>query len=184
MDNAPQLPHRPAPPVGTEWNTEFRRIQLKITKNTTMITDGLEMAWESLWKVRGDVGGRVEGKKKWYMCDYTGNRTRAFISRSVLGPPSLPRRGRRYSPPPNSGCVKQQMMPCLAGRSFRRFFCQFCCLPEEKTSKRTHILLHDAVSVVLATEQSWVFIVPTGPKVMFCQSPFLFDRKVVELLTI
>ena len=84
----------------------------------------------------------------------------------------------------HSGCVKQQMMPCLAGRSFRRFFCQFCCLPEEKTSKRTHILLQDAVSVVLATEQSWVFIVPTGPKVMFCQSPFLFDRKVVELLTI
>ena len=41
MDNAPQLPHRPAPPVGTEWNTEFRRIQLKITKNTTIITDGL-----------------------------------------------------------------------------------------------------------------------------------------------
>ena len=74
MNNAPQLPHRPAPPLGTEWNTEFRRIQLKITKNTTMITDGLEMAWESLWKVRGDVGGRVEGKKKWYMCDYTGNR--------------------------------------------------------------------------------------------------------------
>ena len=63
MDNAPQLPHRPAPPLGTEWNTELRRIQLKIAKNTTMITDGLEMAWESLWKVRGDVGGRVEGKK-------------------------------------------------------------------------------------------------------------------------
>ena len=183
MGNAPQLPHRPVPPLGTPWNTEFCRIQLKITKNTTMITDGLEMAWESLWKVRGDVGGRVEGKKKWYMCDYTGNRLMNGLafSFSVRG-------DRKFvltpEPPPNSGCVKQQMMPCLAGRSFRRFFCQFCCLPEEKTSKRTHILLHDAVSVVLATEQSWVFIVPTGPKVMFCQSPFLFDRKVVELLTI
>ena len=72
MGNAPQLPHRPAPPVGTEWNTEFRRIQLKITKNTTMITDGLEMAWESLWKVRGDVGGRVEGKKKTVYTSYGG----------------------------------------------------------------------------------------------------------------
>ena len=64
MGNAPQLPRRPAPPLGTPWTTEFCRAQLKITKNTTMISDGLEMAWESLWKVRGDVGGRVVGKKK------------------------------------------------------------------------------------------------------------------------
>ena len=29
-----------------------------------MISDGLEMAWESFWQVRGGVGGRVMGKKK------------------------------------------------------------------------------------------------------------------------
>ena len=38
-----------------------------------MISDGLEMAWESLWKVRGDVGGRVVGKKKCARCVLPGN---------------------------------------------------------------------------------------------------------------
>ena len=42
----------------------MREIRGKEAKNEIARLDGLEMAWKSLWKVRGDVGGRVGGKKK------------------------------------------------------------------------------------------------------------------------
>ena len=53
------VPRRPPAP----WNTEFCRIQLKITKNTPMISDGLEMAWEASGRCAGTWAGAWWAKK-------------------------------------------------------------------------------------------------------------------------
>ena len=42
----------------------MREIRGKEAKNEIARLDGLEMAWKSLWKVRGDVGGRGRQKKR------------------------------------------------------------------------------------------------------------------------
>ena len=79
MGNAPQLPHRPAPPPGTVEHGILPHPTENHKKHS------YDLGWPrnglgSLWKVRGDVGGRVVGKKKCARCVLPGNRTNPRVS--------------------------------------------------------------------------------------------------------